>query len=366
MPAVSEDLQARREELKSSSRWLHGHGRQTPAKLLERTATWCREHEVAFDVYGTGELIEAFEARVAELLGFEAARFMPSGTMAQPIALRVWAERAHNAHVGMHPTSHLELHEQRGYAHLHGLRSTPVGSAASPLLAEHFEAVKERLAALLIELPIREAGGQLPSWGELETLKQTIREAGTRLHLDGARLWECAAHYGRSYAEICAGFDSCYVSFYKGIGALPGAMLLGPRALIDEATVWQRRSGGNLFTLAPNVASAAMLLDERLARMPAYHQRALEIARVLSAIEGVSVLPDPPHTNMMHVFLALESEAAMTARDRVAETFGLWLLNAVRPADVPGHSRFELYVGEAAMQVGDRDLDAAFRALLAG
>jgi threonine aldolase len=363
---VSDDRQARREQLKASSKWLHGHGPQTPAELLERIATWCRENEVAFDVYGTGELIEGFEARVADLLGFEAARFLPSGTMAQPIALRIWAERAQTTHVGMHPTSHLELHEQRGYAQLHGLRATLIGPASSPLLAEHYAAVKERLAALLIELPIREAGGQLPSWEELEALKQTVREAGTWLHLDGARLWECAAHYRRSYAEICEGFDSCYVSFYKGIGALPGAMLLGPRAFIDEAILWQRRSGGNLYTLAPNVASAAMLLDERLARMPAYHQRALEIARVLRAIEGVAVLPDPPHTNMMHVFLALESEAAMAGRDRVAEELGLWLLSAARPADVPGHCRFELYVGEAAMQVGDRELDAGFRSLLAG
>lgn len=363
---MSDDLQARRQKLRAASRGLHGHGLETPAELLACTADWCREHEVEFDVYGTGELIEGFEARVAELLGFEAGRFMPSGTMAQPIALRVWAERAGRAHVGMHPTAHLELHEQRGYAHLHGLRATLVGPAGSPLLAEHFQAINEPLAALLVELPIREAGGQLPAWDELETLKAAVREAGTRLHLDGARLWECAAHYGRSYADICAGFDSCYVSFYKGIGALSGAMLLGARDFIDEAILWQRRSGGNLVTLAPNVASAAMLLDERLARMPAYYRRARDLARVIAGIDGISVLPDPPHTNMMHVYLALDAERAMEARDRVAEQAGLWLFNAARAADVPDHCRFELYVGEAAMQLDDRDLETAFRALVAG
>ncbi|HLU65762.1 MAG TPA: beta-eliminating lyase-related protein, partial [Kofleriaceae bacterium] len=244
------------------------------------------------------------------------------------------------------------------------LRATLVGPAEAPLRAEHLAACKERLAALLVELPLREIGGQLPSWDELEALKARARGAGLHLHLDGARLWECAAGYGRSYAEICAGFDSCYVSFYKGIGALSGAMLLGQRDFIDEAIVWQRRSGGNLYTLAPSIASAAMLLDRRLARMKAYYQRARRIAEILGAIGGVSILPAPPQVNMMHVFLALDPEAAMEARDRVAEESGIWLFGAARPAAVPGHSRFELYVGEAAMALDDAEIEAALRSLM--
>lgn len=362
---MSDDKQAWRNELRGRCRWLHGHGPVVPADLLARTAQWCRERDVRFDAYGTGALIEDFEARVATLLGFAAARFMPSGTMAQQIALRVWCERAGLMHVGMHPTSHLELHEQRGYAHLHGLKATLVGPAGSPLLAEHFAAVNERMAALLVELPIREAGGQLPTWAELEELEAAVQSANTRLHLDGARLWECAAGLAHSYAEICAGFDSCYVSFYKGIGALSGAMLLGDRDFIDEAAIWQRRCGGNLYTLAPNVASAAMLFDDRLARMPSYYQRARRVAEVLAAVDGVTILPVPPHTNMMHVFLALTPEAALDARDRVAESTGLWLFHAARAADVPGHCRFELYVGDAASDIDDDELAAAFRAVMA-
>ena len=87
-------------------------------------AAWCDANQVSFDAYGEGALVQDFEAQVAERLGAEAARFMPSGTMAQQIALRVWCERAGKRHFGMHPTSHVELHEQRGYARLHGLEAT--------------------------------------------------------------------------------------------------------------------------------------------------------------------------------------------------------------------------------------------------
>ncbi len=362
---MSDDLQVRRRTLRDASRWLHGHGPSEPGPLMREVAAWCDAQSARFDVYGTGDLIEQFEARVAELLGFPAARFFPSGTMAQQIALRIWSDRAGNDRVGMHPTSHVELHEQRGYAHLHRLHATLVGPIASPLVAEHFAAVAEPLAALLIELPIREAGGQLPTWDQLTELKQAVGDGPTRLHLDGARLWECAAWFGRSYAEICDGFDSVYVSFYKGIGALPGAMLLGARDFIDQAIVWQRRCGGNLYTLAPNVASAAMLLDRRLARMPDYYRRAREIAGVVNGIDGLTVLPAPPHTNMMHVFVARDAEAAMLARDRVAEEHRLWLFGGARPADLPGHCRFELYVGDAALALDDDTIGAGFRALMA-
>lgn len=362
---MTSDKQLHRKELRARSRWVYGHGPTPPVELLARTAAWCADNDIrADDYYGTGALIEDFESRVAERLGFAAGRFMPSGTMAQQIALRVWSERAGLSHIGMHPTSHVEVHEQRGYAHLHGLRATLVGPAYRPLLAEHFEAIKERMAALLIELPIREAGGQCPTWEELEALKAAIARSDTRLHLDGARLWECAAWFARPYHEICAGFDSVYVSFYKGIGALSGAMLLGDRQFIDEAALWQKRCGGNLYSLAPYVASAAMLFDERLSRMPAYYRRARELARALAAIDGVVILPDPPHVNLMHMFLALDADAALDARDRVAEDTGLWLFNGAGAADMPGHCRFEWYVGDAALEVDVADVVAGFRALL--
>lgn len=329
--------------------------------MLHEIADYCEAQDIRFDAYGEGDAIERLEANVANLLGFEAARFMPSGTMAQQIALRVWCDRAQLPHFGMHPTSHLELHEQHAYAHLHGLRATLVGPRDAPLLAEHLDAVDEPIAVLLTELPVREAGGLLPSFDELEKLKRRARELDVRLHLDGARLWECSPFYQRDYAAICAGFDSVYVSFYKGIGALPGAMLLGSGELIEEAAVWQRRHGGNLYTLTPNAASAAMLLDERIAKMPAYYQRALEIGAVLRSI-GIEPTPDPPQTCMVHVRLPVSRSVALQRRDEFAKRTGVWLFGGVTEADEG--CRVELYLGEGAQHVPDDEVVAGFRLIL--
>ena len=100
------------------------------------------------------------------------------------------------------------------------------------------------------------------------------RERGAATHLDGARLWESAAGYGRTPAEVAAGFDSVYVSFYKGIGALPGCCLAGDGELVAQVREWRKRMGGTLYGMWPAAASARTLLAQRLPLMPSYFERA--------------------------------------------------------------------------------------------
>lgn len=351
----------RRAALRARCRLIHGHGAPDVTTEIERVAAWCRSHEPRADVYGAGGLVEDFERQVADLFGKPAARFLPTGTLAQSIALRIAC--GPGGWFGMHPTSHLELHEERGYTHLWGLRATLVGSAERPLLVSDLDAVRDPLQALLVELPTRENGGQLPTWDALVALSTRAKERGLHFHLDGARVWEAQAAYDRPLAEIAGLFDSVYVSFYKGIGALPGAMLLGTEDLIGETAAWQRRAGGNPATLLPNVASAASRLDERRLLFPRFHERARTLAAALTAVPGVRIVPDPPHVNMMHVELALAPEDALRRRDRVAEETGLWLFGYALPTGVAGRSRFELYVGDAALEVDDEDVTRGFRTL---
>ena len=154
------------------------------------------------DVYGRGGAAERLEARVASLLGKEAAVWMPSGTMAQQIALRVHADRRGSRTVAFHPHCHLDVHEERGYEHLHGLRAKLLGDRNRLIEAADLEAVHEPVAAVLLELPQRDLGGRLPGWEELVTLCHKVRELGAALHLDGARLWQCGPFYGRPLDEI--------------------------------------------------------------------------------------------------------------------------------------------------------------------
>lgn len=326
---------------------VSGHAEGAPGAELARIGDWCRQNGWHADRYGDGPLIARFEAEVAALLGKPAAVFMPSGTMAQQIALRIACDRAKNSVIAMHPTSHLELHEERGYAELHSLRAILLGARERPTSPRDLADLAESPAALLVELPAREIGGRLPVWADLVALAALARERGIWHHMDGARLWEARENYAPlTYADVCAQFDSVYVSFYKGIGALGGAMLLGPEDFIAEARVWRRRHGGTLFQLHPFVASAAMRFGEQLAKMGAYRARALALAEALSDVDGLKVEPSPPQVNLFHLHLGASVEALTAARDRIAKEDGVWLAARFSADRGPGQASAELYVGD--------------------
>ncbi len=344
---------------------VSGHREGGPGEELIRVGEWCRAEGHRADRYGEGAMLEAFEAKIAALTGMEAAAYMPSGIMAQLIALRIWAEETGVAHVGMHPTSHLEVHEERGYARLHRLDASLLGDRDRPLLAADLDRCPERLAALVVELPAREIGGQLPSMDELAELSGRARSRGIRMHMDGARLWEAGAAYApRSLADICAHFDSVYVSFYKGIGALSGAMLLGPAAFIQAARVWRRRHGGTVVQLHPAAASAAMRFDAAFARMPACLARARTLAGGLAAISGLAILPSPIQVNLFHLHIARGADALAAARDRIAADTGVWLASRFSASPTPDHAVTEIYVGENLLAVDDATVLPLFARLL--
>jgi len=356
MSTPDAELRRRRRALRKASRSVPGHGWSHPAEELERVAACARANDLAQDHYGQGAVIEDLEDEVATLFDMPAACFMPSGSMAQLIALRIWADRAQNRHTAFHPTSHLELHEEHAYRELHGLEAHLLGDPERPTLARDL-AELPALASLLVELPAREIGGQLPSWEELLELVAAARERGIRLHLDGARVWEAAAAYGRELAELGALFDSVYVSFYKGIGALPGAALLGPEDVVAEARVWRRRQGGTLYTALANAVSAHTRLPEQLQRMPSFHARAAAVAPLFAAVPGIEVLPDPPQTNMFHLLLQGEPAELELARDAVADEHGIWLFGGLRSTE--RGARTEIGIYGAALELSDAELQGA-------
>jgi threonine aldolase len=343
---------------------LYGFRALSPAQEFRLMAEWCEANDVVHDTYGEGRLIEDFERRIAELTGKAAAAFMPSGVMAQMVAVRIWTERAGLPRFGLHPTSHLIQHERENYQAVFGLHGAVVGDRLRPMTAADLDAERQPLACLLVELPIREAGGQLPDWDELEALKALARQRGVPLHMDGARLWECRPFYGRSYAEIAEGFGSVYVSVYKGLGGIAGAVLAGDEDFIAEARLWRRRLGGTLVHQSPMIVSAAMRLDTRLAQVDACCARARSLAEALAAEPGFRVVPARPHTDMMHLYLAAPAEAVLERRDEIAARDGVWLTGAPRPAEVPGWCAIELVVGDTLIDLADAKVVPWLRELL--
>jgi threonine aldolase len=315
------------------------------------------------DRYGAGGFVTKFEGGVAELLGKEAAVFMPSGTMAQQIALRIWSDRAGISRVAFHPTCHMEIHEQNAYAKLHGLEAVLVGPVDGLMSLSDLSAVEVKLSALLLELPQREIGGQLPSWDELVSLVSWARQKGVRVHLDGARLWECQPWFGRSYAEICGLFDSVYVSCYKILNGLPGAVLAGTADFVAEARIWLRRHGGNLQTQAPAAISAKLGMEKHLPRIEEYCDRARAFALAFGAIEGVRVVPEVPPTNMMHVHLTGDRDVLWDSILRVADETKV-LVSSHLVAKGEGVCGFEMSIGEASLDVSPDEAGALMRRVL--
>ena len=340
----------------------------------ELREAWAASERVAFgmhpegapllDRYGRGELAERLEARVAELLGKEAAVWMPTGTMAQQIALRIHAARRGRDAIAFHPYCHLDTHEERGYQALHSLRAVLLGSRERLVRAADVEELREPVAALLLELPQRDLGGQLPSWEDLVAACDAARAGGAALHLDGARLWQCGPFYERPLGEIAALFDTVYVSFYKDLRAPAGCALAGPEDVVDEARVWLVRHGGRMFSATPFLLGAEAGLDEVLPRMPELVARAREAGEALAALDGVTVVPDPPQTAMFHAIVRRPlEELNATVLDLARET-GTWPGAWFSATEDPAAQRCEVTVTVPNLDVSLDELVSLWSELL--
>lgn len=293
--------------------------------------------------------VAQLETRLAELLGKPRALFFPSGTMAQQVALRIHAERVGRPTFTAHPANHLDLWENRGYSAVHGLRFLPAGENTRLLTLDDLRQVGEPVSALLIELPQREIGGLLPAWEDLAAQVQWARDRGAAAHLDGARLWESQPYYNRSHAEIAALFDTVYVSLYKGLEGVRGAVLAGDEETIGQAEVWRQRLGGAIPDAWPLAIAGLIGLDEILPRMSAFRDHAVAVAKAIAARGGAKVVPEPPQTPLFHILLPVDAASATAARDDLIKERGVQVFSLAREESVPGWCGFEITISEHSM-----------------
>jgi threonine aldolase len=340
--------------------------RPVTAAAMLRLAADALDHDARADLYGQGAVVEDFEAHFAQLLGAEAAALFPSGTMAQQIALRVHCEQRQSSTVGWHPTCHLELHEHAGHAHLHGLKAELIGDRYRLIELEDLKALKAPLGAVLLELPQREIGGQLPEWDALVAQVQWLKDRGIAVHLDGARIWESAPYYERPHNEIAGLFDSSYVSLYKGLQGLSGSVLAGSTELVEHAKVWRRRHGGTLPYLFPFAAAAQRGLDELVPQMPAFLGHARKIADALREVPGVVVIPDRPQTPLFHIHVRGDRNVLWQRALEIAAQQRVWLFGPLSPALEPGTSKIEINIGEPGLEITPAEVAELFGELTRG
>ncbi|WP_410088347.1 threonine aldolase family protein [Streptomyces sp. t39] len=347
-PAAGADDDGRRRRLaawRASERVLwRGSAEQSLARglgTLTAGAAGVYDLGEPVDVYGDGVVAE-LERRTAALLGFPAAVWFPTGTMAQQAALRAWAGRTGNATVAVHPQAHPEVHERAAFSVVSGLRTIHPTTQPRLPTADEVRECDEPFGTLMLELPLRDAGFVLPEWDELVSVVDAARDRDAVVHFDGARLWECTPHFGRPLDEIAGLADSVYVSFYKSLGGLSGAVLACPGFLADEARAWRHRYGGQLFQQYPAVLSGLIGLERELPRLPEYVAHAKVVAGALdeglrrAGVPWHRINPPVPLTHQFQVWLPYPAdalnEAALAQSEETRTTlFRRWFTEGCPP-----------------------------------
>ena len=257
--------------------------------------------EVGDDVYGDDPTVNALQVKLAEMLGFEAGLFVPSGTQSNLLALMAHCERGDEYIVGM--DAHTYKYEGGGAAVLGSIQPQPLPQAADgsiPLdsvraaikpIDPHFARTK------ILCLENTWHGRPLPL-DYLAEAHALCDAKGLGLHLDGARLFNAAVAQGVPAAEITRHFDSVSVCLSKGLGAPVGSVLLGNAALVEKARRWRKVLGGGWRQAGILAAGCIHALDHHVARLAEDHRRASELASGLAAL-GLKVEPTP--TNLLFV-----------------------------------------------------------------
>ncbi|MDH2427669.1 beta-eliminating lyase-related protein [Sphaerisporangium sp. TRM90804] len=308
--------------------------------------------------------VARLERRLAEMLGTQAALFFPTGTMAQQVALRVHAARRGREAFAAHPQTHLDVWERRGYAIVHGLRFHPAGDRHELMTAADLALIGEPLAAVVWELPQRDIGGLLPEWHDLVAQVAEVRAGGAAAHLDGARVFEAQAYYRRPLEEIAGLFDSVYVSLYKSLQGVRGAVLAGDVPMLREAATWRTRLGGNVHDAWPLALAALTGLDTLVPRMPEFRDHAVALAAAINADGAALAWPDPPQAPMFHVHLPAPRAAVERAGAAMIAEHGTQLFPRLRTSPDPTRCAFEVSVGENAMEFSPAEVVSLIRELL--
>jgi threonine aldolase len=303
------------------------------------------EAEVGDDVFGDDPTVRRLEARTAELLGHEAALFVPSGTMGNQLAVRCHTRPGDE--VLLEAGAHIWNYEGGAAAALSGVQLRPVPGRDGVLRALDLAPLLRpddphhpRTRLICIENTHNRAGGRVVPLAALAEVRQFALAHGLALHLDGARLWNAAIASGTRLAAYGELADSVMVSFSKGLGAPIGSVLTGTRDFIALARRERKKFGGGMRQVGILAAAGLYALDHHLARLAEDHVHAKLLARELNLVPGVAVTAETVETNIVIFDVAgtgLEVAhvlAALKEREVLMVPFGATWIRAVTHLDV--------------------------------
>jgi threonine aldolase len=296
----------------------------SPAEYSALLAQLTQGRAVTADEYSRGGAVADLEELFARLLDKEAAVFMPTGTLANHIAVRALAGERHR--VIVQEISHLYNDSGDCAQELSALNLIPLAPGRASFAWEDVVRVLERtssgrvartVGAISIESPVRRLHNQVFDWEEMRRVCAQARSRGISLHLDGARLFVAAAYSGRSPAEYAALFDTVYVSLWKCFNAAGGAILAGPKALLADLHHVRRMFGGALWEAWPYAAVAQHYAAGYLERLAAAIGESEALIGLLSEDPRFAVERVPNGTSVFR--LRLRTQDASAFREGLGE-----------------------------------------------
>jgi threonine aldolase len=265
---------------------------------------------VGDDVLGDDPTVIRLEEHVADLLGKEDAVYVPSGSMANQIALRVHTR--HGDRVAMDGGSHIRIHESGAPATLAGVSIVPIEGdlgvftpeqviAAAPGPSPDFPpGLFDPTTLVTMENTHNEAGGTIWPLEAMQAVCSAAERANVAVHLDGARLWNASAATGVALSDYAATADTVNVCFSKGLGAPIGSALAGPKDLIDRARWFKKMYGGGFRQAGIIAAGALYAVENNRDRLVDDHAHARRFAEVIADIDGMTVDLRAVQTNLVY------------------------------------------------------------------
>jgi threonine aldolase len=260
--------------------------------------------EVGDEQTGDDPTVNLLCERVAELLGKEAAVFLPSGTMCNVAALLAHCRPGDE--ILAHPSAHILTSEGGVHAALGGFQITPVAGEFGLFDADALRATFRQPSRytpfqrlVCVEQTANIGGGTIWPKHQLDDVSKTAAAQGLTTHMDGARLLNACVATGIPARDMAAGWESVWIDFTNGLGAPVGAALAGPAPFIDDVWRWKQRLGGAMRQAGIVAAACLHALDHHVERLADDHANARTLARGLAQIEGLDV--QQPQTNLVYI-----------------------------------------------------------------